>query len=44
MRVLVVGLRATGAAVVSWLARRGDDVTVVEERPGQAEYAARRAA
>ncbi len=43
MRVLVVGLRATGAAVVSWLAARGDEVTVVEERPGQPEYARRRA-
>jgi UDP-N-acetylmuramoylalanine--D-glutamate ligase len=44
MRVLVVGLRATGAAVVDWLADRGDDVTVVEERPGQPGYDTRRAA
>ncbi len=43
MKVLVVGLRATGAAVVPWLAARGDEVTVVEERPGQPEYATRRA-
>ena len=43
MRVLVVGLRATGAAVVAWLAARGDEVTVVEEQPGQPEYATRRA-
>jgi UDP-N-acetylmuramoylalanine--D-glutamate ligase len=44
MRTLVVGLRATGAAVVPWLVARGDDVTVVEERPGQVDYDARRAA
>jgi UDP-N-acetylmuramoylalanine--D-glutamate ligase len=43
-RVLVVGLRATGAVVVHWLRERGDEVTVVEERPGQAVYAERRAA
>ncbi|MEP6624232.1 MAG: UDP-N-acetylmuramoyl-L-alanine--D-glutamate ligase [Acidimicrobiia bacterium] len=43
-RVLVVGLRATGAVVVHWLRARGDAVTVVEERPGQAAYAERRAA
>ncbi len=42
-RVLVVGLRATGAVVVNWLRARGDTVTVVEERPGQAAYAERRA-
>ena len=42
VRVLVVGLRATGAAVVAWLAARGDDVTVVEESPGQPGYADRR--
>ena len=44
MHVLVVGLRATGAAVVDWLADHGDEVTVVEERPGQVDYDARRAA
>jgi UDP-N-acetylmuramoylalanine--D-glutamate ligase len=43
MRVLVVGLRATGAAVVDWLADRGDDITVVEEQPGQPGYDERRA-
>ncbi|MGZ6897420.1 MAG: UDP-N-acetylmuramoyl-L-alanine--D-glutamate ligase [Acidimicrobiia bacterium] len=41
MRVLVVGLRATGAVVTAWLRERGDDVTVVEEEPGQPGYAAR---
>ena len=44
MRTLVIGLRATGAVVASWCRARGDDVTVVEERPGQPEYAARKAA
>jgi UDP-N-acetylmuramoylalanine--D-glutamate ligase len=43
VRVLVVGLRATGAAVADWLADRGDAVTVVEEQPGQPGYAGRRA-
>ena len=43
MRVLVVGLRATGAVVAGWLRERGDDVTVVEEHPGQPGYALRRA-
>ena len=43
MRVLVVGLRATGAAVVTWLTTRGADVTVVEEQPGQPGYDERRA-
>ncbi len=42
--MLVVGLRATGAAAVTWLRGRGDDVTVVEEDPGQPGYADRRAA
>ncbi len=44
MRTLVIGLRATGAVVASWCRARGDDVTVVEERPGQPEYATRKAA
>jgi UDP-N-acetylmuramoylalanine--D-glutamate ligase len=44
VHVLVVGLRATGAAVVDWLVDRGDTVTVVEEQPGQPGYEARRAA
>jgi UDP-N-acetylmuramoylalanine--D-glutamate ligase len=44
MQVLVVGLRATGAAAVDWLVDRGDDVTVVEEQPGQPGYVERRAA
>ena len=44
MRVLVVGLRATGAAVTDWLVDQGDDVTVVEEQPGQPGYDDRRAA
>ena len=44
MRTLVIGLRATGAVVASWCRARGDDVTVVEVRPGQPEYAARKAA
>ncbi len=43
MRVLVVGLRATGVVAAGWLRRRGDTVTVVEERPGQPGYAQRRA-
>jgi UDP-N-acetylmuramoylalanine--D-glutamate ligase len=42
--VLVIGLRATGAAVVDWLTDRGDTVTVVEEQPGQDDYDDRRAA
>lgn len=44
MRVVVIGLRATGAVVAAWLRQRGDDVVVVEERPGQAGYGERRAA
>jgi UDP-N-acetylmuramoylalanine--D-glutamate ligase len=40
-RVLVVGLRATGDAVVRARARRGDALTVVEEDPGHAGYDAR---
>ncbi len=44
MRALVIGLRATGAVVASWCRARGDDVTVVEERPGQPEYVTRKAA
>ncbi|MBM3676144.1 MAG: hypothetical protein FJW88_14640, partial [Actinobacteria bacterium] len=43
-RILVVGLRATGEAVVGHFARAGDRVTVVEEDPGQPSYAARVAA
>jgi UDP-N-acetylmuramoylalanine--D-glutamate ligase len=39
--ILVVGLRATGAAVVRAAARRGDSVTVVEEDPGQRAYESR---
>lgn len=42
-RVLVVGLRATGEAVVSHCARGGDIVTVVEEDPGRPAYDARAA-
>jgi UDP-N-acetylmuramoylalanine--D-glutamate ligase len=42
--VLVVGLRATGAAVADWLVDRGDVVTVVEEQPGQPGYEDRKAA
>lgn len=44
MRVLVVGLRATGAAAAAWLGARGDDVVVVEEDPGQPGYGERKAA
>jgi UDP-N-acetylmuramoylalanine--D-glutamate ligase len=44
VHVLVVGLRATGAAVTDWLVDRGDTVTVVEEQPGQPGYDDRRAA
>lgn len=44
MRVLVVGLRATGAAVARWCRGRGDDVVVVEEQPGQPGYSERVAA
>ena len=40
-RVLIVGLRATGAAVVRAAVRRGDSVTVVEDDPGQRAYASR---
>ena len=40
--MLVVGLRATGAVVVEWLRSRGDEVTVVEEHPGQPGYDERR--
>ena len=43
MQVLVVGLRATGAAVVEWLTAAGHEVTVVEEQPGQPAYDERRA-
>src|SRR5581483_3890623 len=41
MRVLVVGLGATGDAVVRYVRGRGDDVTVVDDRPldARAEYA-----
>ena len=41
MRVVVVGLRATGAVVARWCRARGDDVVVVEEQPGQPGYAER---
>jgi UDP-N-acetylmuramoylalanine--D-glutamate ligase len=44
VRVLVVGLRATGAVVVRWCRARGDTVVVVEEQPGQPGYAERVAA
>jgi UDP-N-acetylmuramoylalanine--D-glutamate ligase len=37
-RVLVVGLRATGDAVVRARARHGDSLTVVEEDPGHRGY------
>ena len=40
-RVLVVELRATGAAVVRAAVRRGDTVTVVEDDPGQRAYESR---
>ncbi len=43
MQVLVVGLRATGVAVTRYLDARGDDVTVVEDSPGQPGYEARKA-
>ncbi len=36
--MLVVGLRATGAAVVRAAARAGDTVTVVEDDPGHGAY------
>jgi UDP-N-acetylmuramoylalanine--D-glutamate ligase len=41
VRVLVVGLRATGAVVARWCRARGDTVVVVEEQPGQPGYAER---
>jgi len=44
VHVLVVRLRATGAAALDWLVDRGDTVTVVEEQPGQPGYDDRRAA
>lgn len=40
-RVLVVGLRTTGLAAARHLVAAGDEVTVVEERPGQPGYPAR---
>jgi UDP-N-acetylmuramoylalanine--D-glutamate ligase len=40
-RVLVVGLRTTGDAVVRHFTRRAVPVAVVEEHPGQPGYAAR---
>jgi UDP-N-acetylmuramoylalanine--D-glutamate ligase len=40
-RVLVVGLRATGAAVARFCAGRGDEVTVGEDDPGDRGYADR---
>jgi hypothetical protein len=36
--ILVVGLRATGDAVVRAAARMGDTVTVVEDDPGRGAY------
>ncbi len=42
MRVLVVGLAQTGDAVVRWARGRGDDVTVVEERPSSGPIAVER--
>ena len=39
-RILVVGLRATGEAVVRAAARAGDSVTVVDDAPGSRTYAA----
>jgi UDP-N-acetylmuramoylalanine--D-glutamate ligase len=41
MRVLVIGLGATGDAVVRYARGRGDDVTVVDDRPldARAEFA-----
>ncbi len=39
--IVVVGLRATGAAVVRAAARRGVSITVVEDDPGHAGYASR---
>jgi UDP-N-acetylmuramoylalanine--D-glutamate ligase len=43
-RVVVVGLRATGVAVVAAVARAGGDATVVEDDPGHGRYAEHRAA
>ncbi|MDZ4827225.1 MAG: UDP-N-acetylmuramoyl-L-alanine--D-glutamate ligase [Actinomycetota bacterium] len=43
-RVLVVGLAATGAAVVERLVGEGCDLVVVEDRPGGDAYQARAAA
>jgi UDP-N-acetylmuramoylalanine--D-glutamate ligase len=43
VRTLVVGLRATGASVARYLGARGDEVTIVEDTPGQPGYEARRA-
>jgi UDP-N-acetylmuramoylalanine--D-glutamate ligase len=45
MRVLVVGLAATGESVVRHRTSAGDDVTVIEDRPGTSpEWAVRAAA
>jgi UDP-N-acetylmuramoylalanine--D-glutamate ligase len=38
MRVAVLGLAATGEAVVRHFAGRGDDVVVLEDRPGARDY------
>jgi UDP-N-acetylmuramoylalanine--D-glutamate ligase len=43
MRVVVVGLAATGEAVVRHLVARGDDVVIVEDRPGARDYDTRAA-
>lgn len=43
-RVVVVGLRATGVAVVEAVARAGGAATVVEDDPGHGRYAEHRAA
>jgi UDP-N-acetylmuramoylalanine--D-glutamate ligase len=43
MRVLVVGLAATGSAVVEYTRAAGHDVVVLEDRPGGADWEARRA-
>ena len=38
MRVLVIGLGATGDAVVAWATAAGHEVVVLEDQPGGGAY------
>ena len=44
MRVLVVGLAATGASVVSYTRAAGHEVTVLDDAPGSSDAYAERVA